>query len=433
MKTPAIEEKGLPCNTDVERLVLGCAVRSSRVMDDIRGTVEADDFHLMKHQRIWSAACHLYDQGQAVDRITVFTELKARGEAESCDGLSYLVDLDTGLPEIPSLEQYLVILREKRSLRRLLQIADLTMKRCLGGDSSEEIGTALSNGLTELAGTRTADRRVISTREMIDTQGIEELLRPRRHEGIPLPWEHLNKALCGLHPGQMIVLAGVTGRGKTSMALQIASHATRHGKSPVIWALEMSAKQMFTRAVNQIAHIDADRGRQGVLPVEALGRRKDAAYWLHGHPMWFDRHSRSVASFCASVRHSQGKSEVGLAIVDYLQLIRGTGRGNSRAQEVGENSRALKLAAMELGVPILVLSQFRRTGDAEPDLHDLKESGDIENDSDVILLLKSPKSEGNENIPVAVKVAKQREGPAGFEIPLIFHPPSQSFSSPEDM
>src|ERR1041384_4381765 len=130
------------------------------------------------------------------------------------------------------------------------------------------------------------------------------------------------------------------------MALQVAAHATRQGKSPIIWTLEMTPRQMFVRMVNQLAEIDADLSRHGELAPSDVARRKEAAYWLHGHPAWFDRHSRSVASFCAAIRQAAGKSDIGLAVIDYLQLIRST-RPENRTREVGENSRSLKLAAMD--------------------------------------------------------------------------------------
>ena len=231
----------------------------------------------------------------------------------------------------------------------------------------------------------------------------------------------------------MITVAAGTGRGKTSFALQIAAHATRQGKSPMIWALEMSPQQNFARMVNQISHVDGDRARHDAMSPEDRQRRKDAAFWLHGHPVWFDRHSRTVPSFVASVRHAKAKSDVGLVIVDYLQLIRFAGRAESRTREVGENSRALKLAAMDLDVPVMVLSQFKRTdGTKDYTIHDLKESGDIENDSDVILLMNGEQLDGDREISVRVNIGKQREGPTGHDFGLMFHPPSQSFRSVEE-
>jgi replicative DNA helicase len=236
-----------------------------------------------------------------------------------------------------------------------------------------------------------------------------------------------------MHPGQMIVLAAYTGRGKTSMALQIATHATRQAKSPIVWTMEMEPRSLFRRIVNQMARLDNDRSRQWSMGQEDRERAQDAVYWIHDHPVWFDNRSRTVPAFMGAVRQAQAKSDVGLVVVDYLQLIRFAGRAESRTREVGENSRSLKLAALELGVPFLVLSQFKRPQQDRPaTIHDLKESGDIENDADVILLLNSGDLSGDRQTPTTVVVGKQREGPAGMEIPLIFDPPSQSFFSSEE-
>lgn len=420
--------ENVPCDLDTERLILGLALAGR--MDELRAVAEAEDFHLEKHRRIWAAITAIYDAGEKVDCIVTRAELDRRGQIKSVDGFSYLTSLDEGCPQYPNLEKWVAMLREKAVLRRLLILSDNIGKRCMAGqDTAQEITDNLSAAIAGLSN-GTNGKRAISSREMIDQYGIETLLKARRTEGLRLPWALLNSALSGMCPGQMIVMAADTGRGKTSFALQVAMHATRQARSPVIWTLEMSPQQMFRRMVVQGAHVDADRERHGVLNTDEITRRKDAAMWMHGHPVWFDSHSRTVQSFAASLRQAKAKSDVGLAVVDYLQLIGGASR-DSRAREVGENSRALKLLAIDLEIPILVLSQFRRMGDKEANIHSLKESGDIENDADVVLLLTSANLGGNVAVEVNIRIGKQREGPAGFDVPLIFDPPSQSFTSPE--
>jgi replicative DNA helicase len=195
----------------------------------------------------------------------------------------------------------------------------------------------------------------------------------------------------------------------------------------------MTPRQMFVRMVNQIAFSNSDRARQDVLTPQERERRREAAYWLHGHPVWFDAHSRTVQAFCGSIRQARAKSDVGVVIVDYLQLIRFAGRAESRTREVGENSRSLKLAALDLDLPFVVLSQFKRVEKShEYGISDLKESGDVENDSDVILIMNGGEVAGDMDTLVKVTVGKQREGPAGNDVSLMFHPPSQSFHSPEE-
>jgi replicative DNA helicase len=397
-------------------------------MDTLRSVIDGSYFSLDHHQRMWAAMCSLYDRGIALDYIVLFAELQERGIAESIGGLSYIAELITGIPDLPNLDRYVEILRKDRRLRWLMAFGETITKRAASQEDPKEIEDFIG---TSIQSDSNPDRRAISTREMIDRYGMDDLLKPQRDEGLRLPWHELNKALCGFHPGQMIVLAGDTGKGKSSFALQVATHAAKQGVSPVIWTLEMPPRKMFLRMINQLTSTDANRGRHAALTTEEVARQKEAAYWLYGHPVWFDCHSRNVASFIASIRQAAAKSEVGLAVIDHLQLIRGTGR-QSRAQEVSETSRSLKLAAMEMGLPFLVLSQFHRVQDKPTTIHSLKESGDIENDADVILLINCPELEGKTAVTAAIRIGKQREGPAGFDIPLEFRPPSQSFHSLED-
>ena len=423
----------LPACPDIERLILGSILLHGELMDAMRGTIDAEDFTTEAHRRIWSAMCRVYDAGTRVDRITVYHSLDEQKQAQSVGGLSYLVSLDDEMPQFPSLDGYIQKLKEKARLRRIMVLTDAIYKRAAAGaETADELQAALGQAVTELSATA-PDTGPVSTRDMIEQQGIESLLNPRRKEGIRLPWNTLNDIICGLHAGQMILVGAATGRGKTSFALQVAAHATRQGKSPVIWTLEMTPRQMFVRMVNQIAFSDSDRARQDALTPQERERRREAAYWLHGHPVWFDARSRTIPAFLGSIRAAKAKSDVGLAVVDYLQLIRFAGRAESRTREVGENSRSLKLAAIDLDMPFVVLSQFKRLGvDRDYTIHDFKESGDIENDADVALIMNGSRLEGDMDVPVRVNIGKQREGPTGNDVELVFRPPSQCFYAPEE-
>lgn len=425
-------DAGLPCSIDTERFVLG-AILLDRSMDSARAALDPDDFSLEKHRRIWRAMCEVYDHGRNPEYLDVALELDRRSERESVGGLTYLIDLTDGIPQHVNLDSHIGVLHEKTNLRRIALAAQNLLQRTLAGDeNSAELRDALIAMGVDL-GTHSIGKHPISTRELIDTIGLDDLLKPRRNEGIRLPWSRLNDALCGLHPGQMITLAAATGRGKTSFALQTAAHCTRQAKAAIYWTLEMPPEQLFRRIINQMAHLDADRWRHDVLATDEKDRQRDAAFWIYDHPIYFDAHSRNITSFLASVRQVQAKSDVGLVIVDYLQLIRMSGKAESRTREVGENSRSLKLAAMDLRLPFLVMSQFRRIeSDRDYTIHDLKETGDIENDSDVILVMNGPKMDGNNEIDVRVNIGKQREGPTGYDVMLRFRPNSQTFYSTED-
>lgn len=421
----------LPSAELAERLILASVMLDGNLMDALRTTMESEDFHLEKHRRIWSTMCRIYDSGKLVDRVSVMQFLMDAKEIQAV-GASYLADLDEGVPIGISLDGHIGTLKEKAAVRRLMALGDSIMQRCATGSSSAEVRESITNELAGLA-SASEGQRPISTRQMIETYGIDTLLKPRRTEGIRLPWGKLNHAVCGFHPGQIIILAAVTGRGKTSAALQIATHVTRQSKSALIWTLEMEPKQLFRRIVNQMANVDNDRSKHGALTEDERNRERDAVYWINDHPLFFDNHSRTVPAFCASLRQVQNQADIGLVVVDYLQLIRFAGRAESRTREVGENSRSLKLAAMDFNMPFLVLSQFSRPNNDKPQtIHSLKESGDIENDADVIILVNSGELSGDRATPVTFHIGKQREGPAGIDIPLMFHPPSQSFYSGDE-
>jgi len=233
----------------------------------------------------------------------------------------------------------------------------------------------------------------------------------------------------------MIVVLGETGRGKTSFALQAATHVSQQHKATLVWTMEMPPRSLFQRLVTQASAIPQSR-RPSQLTFEERERQRMAVALFGEDPVYFDRHSRSVAAFCANLWRLQTKTEVGLVIVDYLQLIRSTLKEGTRAQEVSENSRNLKLAAMDCNVPFLVLSQVDRSSvkgkGAKIGLHSAKESGDIENDADVMLWIEAVELARDQPTPVSIVVGKQREGPAGFPVKMVFQPTSQTFIEAEE-
>jgi replicative DNA helicase len=225
----------------------------------------------------------------------------------------------------------------------------------------------------------------------------------------------------------MVVLMAATSRGKTSLALQVATAAAIQSHVPLVWTMEMSPKSLFQRMVTQIT--GSPSTRRGTSFEERQGQRLAIAQ-LNDSPVYFDQHSRSVASFAASLRQVRSQTKLGLAVVDYLQLIRGIGGRASRAQEVSDNSRALKLAAMDMGIPFLVLCQVDRSSvksGGQITLHSGKESGDIENDADVVMWIEAGELSRDLPTTVSLHIGKQREGPAGFSIPMVFSPTSQTF------
>jgi replicative DNA helicase len=229
----------------------------------------------------------------------------------------------------------------------------------------------------------------------------------------------------------MIVVLAATSRGKTSFALQVAIRAALKGQTPVVWTMEMPPKQLFRRMVNQIS--GSYCGKSLLSLVELQGQR-EAIGQLDNYPVFFDQHSNSIGAFLSSLRQVRSRKTLGLAIVDYLQLIRSTDKEN-RAQEVSENSRAIKLAAMDFGIPILVLSQVDRgsvKGDGKIGLYSGKESGSIEQDADILLWIDAPELSRDQRTTISIHVGKNRDGPAGFGVPMVFTPENQTFTEIED-
>ena len=421
--------RGMPQRVDAERFVLGSILLDDAQYVQAAGALVADDFSLEKHRRIFRRMGELSERGDRIDAITIYVELQKHGETESCDGLSYLISLDEGIPRIPNIESYVRIVRDASTLRRIIFAAQNVMNEAMEPSAvPEELLTKLTAVTTDLTATAKAGSEIVSTAELMASHGVDALLgTTRAGKSVSIPWKRLDEGLNGLTAGQLIVLLGETSKGKTSFALQLGAHVAKQGKAPLVWALEMNARSMFRRLVVQISSTPLSKASQ--LTFQEREAHRDAVAFLGDQPVWFDTRSRSVAAFVASLHRLQRKTRLGVAIVDYLQLIRGTNT-RSRAQEVSENSRALKLAAMDLEIPILVLSQVDRASvknGGEIGVHSAKESGDIENDADVLLWIRAPEFSRDVTTSVKIHVGKQREGPVGFDIPMRFVPTTQRF------
>jgi replicative DNA helicase len=379
-------EKGLPSNVEAERYVLG-----SILMDDSQyifaaGVLEPDDFSLEKHRRIFLRMGEMNARGDRIDRITLANELIRFNELEACGGVSYLVSLDDGLPQIFNLDGYIKIVKEKSVLRRIVFTSQHLMNRALmGEEDADTILAGAEETLLKLGESR-AKAGLVSPREVIDEYqgGLNAFLDPsKRVKGLSTGFYKLDEMTGGLHPGELIILAARPSMGKTAMALNIAAHAASQlGKVAAVFSLEMSKESLLTRMLCATARVDSQRFRAGYLNQEERRNLQRAAAKLVEAPLYIDDTAGSnVMDIHAKLRRL--KSERGaldLVIVDYLQLMSGRGRFENRNAEVSALSRGLKLLAKELNVPMLVLSQLSRApetrqGDHRPQLSDLRESG----------------------------------------------------------
>jgi replicative DNA helicase len=396
----AVDEKGLPCNLDAERFVLGSILLDDSQFIQAVG-IEPDDFSLEKHRRIFRRMAELGARGERIDRITVANELLRHGELESCDGLSYLVSLDDGLPKIFNLDSYARIVKDKALLRRIIFTSQHQINRCLtAAEDPEEILAGAQESLLKLADQSYRREDMRSPAEIIEANGGIETFLQAPPPGVQTPYSTLNKITFGLQPGELIILGGRPSTGKTTVALQIVHHAVTHGVGSMLFSLEMSDKVLVQKLVCMAAQIRLQDFRSGDVTPDERKRMLGAIGPLNKLRI----NSRPIAtasSVHAEARRLKAQHDIGLVVVDYLQLMQAPAH-QSRWVEVGSISRHLKLAAHELNIPFLVLSQLSRSSDSEkrrPSMKDLRESGNIEQDADVILLLWAPDSQNGEGHP----------------------------------
>ncbi len=437
-------EKGLPAHPDAERFVLGSILLDDSLYPQIAGALAPEDFSLEAHRRIFCRMGELYERGERIDRVTLAHELQRHGQLESCGGISYLVSLDEGLPATSNVESYVRIVRDKAALRRLIFAAQKVIDRCLlGQEEPDQILASAEEALLKLGEAR-VNTGLLTPREVIEGYegGVNAFLDPsRRIKGISTGFVKFDEMTGGLHPGELIILAARPAMGKTAMALNIAHHvATGRNPRPVaIFSLEMSKESLLTRLICAAARVDSQKFRAGYLNAEERRRLSMAATQLVEAPLFLDdTPGINLMDMHAKLRRLRAEHGLGLAIVDYLQLMSGRGRFENRVQEISSLSRGLKLMAKDLAVPLLVLSQLNRApdlreGDHRPQLSDLRESGSIEQDADVVAFIfreevYKPDREDLRGRAELI-IAKQRNGPTG-KVHLVFLRHLTKFENP---
>ena len=427
-----MSEHGLPSNIEYERLILASAMLNADSLHALRPVMDESDFTLEAHRRVWKRICALYDVGTPVEYITVHQALKMAGEAESVGGISYLVSLTDGIPDLPSVDAYVQGVKDKTLLRNLVRASQSTIDRCLSGsESSSAILESLSHTAANIA-PKAPGAGLQSAGEIIDEVGITRILRPRRDVGLQFPWPWMNYRTGGMMPSELWILAGHTSTGKTSAMLQHAVTSARRGEGVAIFSLEVGKESLLQKAIYQISRVDSEAGKRGKLDPDQRHAVMAASEEIHDLPLYLDTKSTTTMAIHAAVRRLTAKHKVNHVIVDYLQLLGNTGRQDNRAQAVGANAWALKLLATDFQVPVLLLSQFSRQSNKpgqqrEPDLTDLKESGDIENHANGVWFLHRPNPEDSNQIPMKFILAKQRDGRRNVWQDFYFFPTFQRF------
>ena len=428
---PASGDLPLPENLDAERFVLGAILTNENAFLQVAGALTADDFSLEKHKRIFLRMMDLHERGERIDRVTLANELMRQGQLQSVDGLSYLVSLDDGLPRIYNLESYIAIVREKSLLRRIIAVSQDTINRALTGDEDGlQVLGAAEDAFMRLGDVESKTSLATPAQIVGDYEGgINAFLdTSKRIKGISTGYLKFDEMTGGLREGELIILAARPAMGKTALALNIAQHVATNAGNPkavAIFSLEMSKESLLTRMLCAAARVDQQRFRAGYLNADERRSLQEAMYHLVEAPLYIDDTAgTNLMDIHSKLRRLQATSEreLGLVVIDYLQLMQGRGRFENRVQEISALSRGLKLMSKELRVPFLVLSQLSRApetrpGDHRPMLSDLRESGSIEQDADMVGFIfreevYRPDKESLRGLAELI-LAKQRNGPTG--------------------
>ena len=413
-----------PHNLDAEESVLGAMLLSR---DAIAAAIEhcsAADFYRPSHAQIFSAITWLYGQGEAVDVVTVGEQLHRAGVLDEVGGPAALVSLQTNTPAISSAQRYAAIVEEHALLRRLIGVSQEISE--LAYDLPDDVTGALDHAesmVFEVAQRRTQDT-VAPLQELLSQSldRLEELYgRGETITGVATGYTDLDEQLAGLQPSNLIVVGARPSMGKTAFALGLAAHAAVQGVPVLFFSLEMSHLELAQRVLCAEARVDATRMRNGRLLEGDWPKISNAIGRIGSAPLFIDDNPNvTVMDIRARARRMKARDGLGLVVVDYLQLMTGRNSAENRQVEISEISRGLKILARELEIPVVALSQLSRNlesrSDKRPMLADLRESGAIEQDADVVMFIYRDEvynSESSDRGSAEIIVAKHRNGPVG--------------------
>ncbi len=432
MNSPSLE-KTLPHSAEAERAVLGAVLLDNRVFDQAAQLLVSEDFYLESHRRIFDTIVSLAGASRAIDILTLREELARRTDLDAVGGVSYIASLVDGVPRIANIEHYAGIVKEKSLLRKLVHSANDILNRSFSDE--EDPGLLLEEA-------EKAIFQIGQERSRTGFAPLQELLASayrhmeHLHEhkgvvtGVATGFTQLDQMMSGLQDSDLIIIAARPGLGKTSMALNIAQHVTvKQQKVVGVFSLEMSSQQLALRLLCSEARVDSHKMRSGFLSKQdwtlmagALSRLSQAQLFIDDTP------GISLLEMRSKARRLASEQGLDLLIVDYLQLmsgeVSGRRRQENRQQEISTISRSLKALAKELNVPLIAISQLsrapeQRRGNHEPLLSDLRESGSIEQDADVVLFIfresfyKKEEDLDDEDRYAQIIIGKQRNGPTG--------------------
>jgi len=424
-KTENLLGKRLPASVEAEKAVLASILLNEDNLALVSETLQSHDFYSHPHQTIYSSITRLAHNNKKIDLVTLQNDLEEKGELEDIGGLQYLIELQEDIPAIGLASQHAHIVKDKAILRELISSAANIITSCYK-QNQEDIDTVLDlaeKNIFQISNRRTTpsfaqlDIWLKKTFDHLNTvRGMREGLT-----GLPSGFAKLDEMTSGLQRGDLLILAARPSMGKTTLAMNIAVNAAKAGHAVGVFSLEMSAEQLVLRMLSSEAKIPHQKIRNATITSDEWIELTSTAGQLSETKMFLDdTPALSIMELRAKARKLKAKSGIDLLVIDYLQLIRGSSKYENRTQEISEISRSLKALAKELDIPVLALSQLSRQlesrMDKRPQLSDLRESGAIEQDGDVIFfvyrdVVYNPDTETPDLSEIII--GKQRNGPIG--------------------
>ena len=415
-----------PHDVEAEQAVLGSMLTDKDAVISAIEVLKEDDFYRTDNKSIYEAIMNLYNRAEPIDIITVKAELESLGKFEQVGGLEYLASLPDKVPTTANAMKYIKIVEEKSTLRNLIKTANEIIE--LGYDPTEDVSDIMESAEKKIFNImQNNDKKSYAPIKDILVESftqLEELYNRKQHiTGVPSGFTELDYKTAGFHGSDLVLIAARPAMGKSAFALNIATNAAVRANVPVvIFSLEMSKEQMVNRILCSEAMVDSNKVRTGKLEEDdwtklagSIGPLSDAEIYIDDTP------GISVMEIRAKCRKLKLEKNIGMVVIDYLQLVQGSNKRNgSREQEISEISRSLKILAKELNVPVIALSQLSRAVEQRPDhrpmLSDLRESGAIEQDADIVMFLYrddyyNPDSEKKDIAEVII--AKHRGGSLG--------------------
>jgi replicative DNA helicase len=412
----------MPHNLDAERAVLGCMLGSPDAMVKAADMLRAADFYSAAHREIFEAMTRLLERSSNVDLLMVCEELERVGMLEAVGSVGYVSDLPRLVPSTAHLDNYIEIVETKSMLRALVETGSAIAGKAMdGAEAAEAIVEEAEKRIFDVSMRRQSDRMRHIKDLVLDTYTrLGDMAKLSGGlSGVPTGFYQLDKMVFGLQPSDLIIVAGRPSMGKTSFAMNIAQFAAVNQRSVAVFSLEMSREQLVRRLLCAQAGVDMEKVRTGAIGEDEYMRLATAMSQLASAEMYIDDTSDiSVAEMRSKCRKLKLEKGLDLVLIDYLQLMSSHAKAENRQQEVAAITRAVKGMARELDVPVILLSQLSRApearGDKRPMLSDLRESGAIEQDADIVILLyrEAFYKEDADNVAEAI-VAKHRNGKTG--------------------